>query len=712
MDLTQQLIEVAHTFGGDEEYSRAGGGNASVKLDGVLYIKPSGVPLATLAAEDLVPLKLDVLLEALTSDEPVEGDPVRAAAARAALPHPGGRRPSVEILFHALMPDALVLHCHPLVANALTCNVEAEALAAALLGDEAIVVPYIDPGVPLARGVAAVRDAYTARTGRPAPGITLLRNHGIIVSGNSAAEIAQRTQLLTGAVQTAIDNATTLRQAQGSLGGAQGSSVDSGTTPESRTIPEPGEESTAAAAGVDEGVLTRGAQAARGTVEGSSPDELVSVRNAIAPTLRGLLGGEQALAVVTSDAGELVRSVTTTPAGEAILTGGPLIPDQIVYAGSFPAVVDLASDPDPAAAARIAIEAFRAEHGKDPVIVVVPGLVAFGAGKDLAAASNALATFTDALRVARDADRIGTVQVMDHAQRGFIENWEAEAYRQSVAAQASSGRLAGKVVMITGAAQGFGLGIAQELIAQGASLVLADLNLDGAARNAAAMCEQYGAGRAVAVRIDVSDEQSCLDAVAEVVGVHGGLDVFISNAGVLRAESVFTQPVADFDLVTNVNYRGYFLGVRAVAPVLAAQHAVRPSDWFDIIEINSKSGLTGSKANFAYAGSKFGGIGLTQSFALELVSSGIKVNAICPGNFLDGPLWSDPERGLFVQYLRAGKVPGATAVEEVRAHYEKQVPMGRGCFPADLAKAIYYIVEQSYETGQAVPVTGGQNMLN
>ncbi len=656
MDLTAELIKVANAFGSDQEYSRAGGGNASVKLDGVLHIKPSGVPLATLTAEDLVPLKLDVLLDALESDAPVDGDPVRAAAAKAALPHPSGRRPSVEILFHALIPDALVLHSHPLVANALTCNAEAEALAAALLGDEAIVVPYIDPGVPLARGVAAARAAYTERTGRPAPGITLLRNHGIIVSGNSAAEITERSQRLTDAIRTAID-ATGLP-----------------------SVPE-----------LDAAELTR-------------------VRNAVAPTLRGLLGTDEALAVVASDAGDLVRSVTLTPAGQAILTGGPLIPDQIVYSGSLPAVVEPGDDP--AAAAARAVEEFRAAHGRNPVVVVVPGLVAFAAGRDLGAARNALATFTDALRVARDADRIGSVQVMDAAQRGFIENWEAEAYRQAVAAQASAGRLAGKVVMITGAAQGFGLGIAQELITQGATLVLADLNLDGATANAAAMCEQHGADRAVAVRIDVSDEHSCLAAVAEVVGIFGGLDVFVSNAGVLRAESVFTQPVADFDLVTNVNYRGYFLGVRAVAPVLAAQHAARPSAWFDIIEINSKSGLTGSKANFAYAGSKFGGIGLTQSFALELVGSGVKVNAICPGNFLDGPLWSDPERGLFVQYLRAGKVPGATTVAEVRAHYEKQVPMGRGCFPADLAKAIYYIVEQNYETGQAVPVTGGQNMLN
>ncbi len=188
--------------------------------------------------------------------------------------------------------------------------------------------------------------------------------------------------------------------------------------------------------------------------------------------------------------------------------------------------------------------------------------------------------------------------------------------------------------------------------------------------------------------------------------------MFISNAGVVRSEGVMTQPVADFDLVTGVNYRGYFLGVRAVAPIMAAQHAARPEALFDIIEINSKSGLEGSKRNFAYSGRKFGGIGLTQSFALELIEYGIKVNAICPGNYLDGPLWMDPERGLFVQYLNAGKVPGATTVADVRKSYEDKVPMGRGCLPSDLAKAVYYIVDQAYETGQAVPVTGGQNMLN
>ncbi len=667
MSLVAELVQVANAFGADPEYSRAGGGNASVKVDGVLWIKPSGVPLATLSADDLVGLRNDVLLDALRSDEPVAGDPVQAAAARALIEAPGGRRPSVEILFHALIPDALVLHTHPLVANALTCNTDAAALVARLFGDEAIFVPYTDPGVPLARKIEEVRGAYAARTGRPAPGVTLLGNHGIIVSGNSAAELTERAQWLTATIAAAIEAG------------------------EPTVVAEPDE--------------ARGdPSSSSGSMEGRS-----RIINLIGPTLRGLLGTPDRLAVVTSDSSELVRAVTTTPAGEAILYGGPLIPDQIVYAGSLPLVLPADAD---AAAVTAGVAGYRDQYGKDPVIVVVPGVVAFGAGADLAGARTALATFTDALRVARDANRIGTVRCLDATERGFIENWEAESYRKAVAASGKRGRMAGKVIMVTGAAQGFGLGITTELLAEGAQVVLADLNIELATKNAAELSVQYGPGRAVAVQVNVADEQSQLDAVAQVVAIYGGLDVFISNAGVLRADGVMTQKVADFDLVTNVNYRGYFLGVRAVAPVLAAQHAARPDAWFDIIEINSKSGLEGSKRNFAYSGSKFGGIGLTQSFALELVEYGIKVNAICPGNYLDGPLWTDPERGLFVQYLRAGKVPGAQSVEDVRRYYEAKVPMGRGCLPSDLAKAVYYIVDQAYETGQAVPVTGGQNMLN
>lgn len=269
------------------------------------------------------------------------------------------------------------------------------------------------------------------------------------------------------------------------------------------------------------------------------------------------------------------------------------------------------------------------------------------------------------------------------------------------------GRLSGKCSIVTGGAQGFGLGIAECMIAEGAFVAVADLNYE-LAKTAA---EQLGE-RAFAVKVDVADEQSVAEMVIAVVEQFGGIDIFVPNAGVLIAGGVDELEVDKFDFVTRINYNAYFIGVKYVSAVMKAQFCADNSWFGDIVQINSKSGLMGSKKNFAYSGSKFGGIGLTQSFALELAPFHIKVNSICPGNFLDGPLWCDPEKGLFVQYLHAGKVKGAKSVDDVRAFYEAQVPLGRGCFPADVATALFYCVEQRYETGQAIAVTGGQSMLN
>ena len=275
----------------------------------------------------------------------------------------------------------------------------------------------------------------------------------------------------------------------------------------------------------------------------------------------------------------------------------------------------------------------------------------------------------------------------------------------------TNGRAAGKVAIVTGAAQGFGFEIATALAAQGAWVALADINVDGVTAAAAKINAACGREAAIGAAVNVADLDSLKAALEQVVAAFGGVDLFVANAGVLRAGSVKELSVKDLDFVTNVNYKGYFLSVQAVAPVMALQRQAAPDVWFDIVQINSKSGLVGSNKNGAYAGSKFGGIGLTQSFAMELVEDGIKVNSICPGNFYDGPLWSDPQRGLFRQYLDSGKVPGAKTFEDVKKFYESKVPMRRGCTTPDVMKAIYYIMEQTYETGQAIPVTGGQVML-
>ena len=404
----------------------------------------------------------------------------------------------------------------------------------------------------------------------------------------------------------------------------------------------------------------------------------------IAPLLRGYLAAKGS-------------AVTVKSAAAFAPAAGPLTPDHIVYAKSFALTCNEVSAEG--------IAAFENCKGYKPKVVCVPGKAVFAAGNNAAGAATTLALAMDGARVERLTAAFGGVNYITDEHREFIENWEVESYRSKVAA-GSAKALTGKVAIVTGGAQGFGYGIAEVLAAAGADVVIADMNVDGA--NAAAA--SLGAG-ASGTAVNIADEDSVAAMVQNVVKNYGGADLFVANAGVLRAGSVKTLSKKDWDFVTNINYSGYFLCVKHISPVMALQNSAT-GNWCDIVQVNSKSGLVGSNRNGAYAGSKFGTIGLTQSFALELVADRIKVNSVCPGNFFDGPLWSDPEKGLFVQYLNAGKVPGAKTVADVKEFYEKQIPMHRGCLPVDVAKAIIYAVEQLYETGQAIPVSGGQVMLN
>ncbi len=415
----------------------------------------------------------------------------------------------------------------------------------------------------------------------------------------------------------------------------------------------------------------------------------------ISPVLRMLYGEGKPAAV---------RFITNPE----ILTYNPLTksltPDHIVYSKAAQLAVPADADGDKI---KELFNKFTADNGYKPKIVFVESIGMFSCGATIKEAATAEVVFLDAIKIIAYTESFGGVSPMPQFLIDFIINWEVESYRSKVSlAGVNAKRLAGKIAVITGGAQGFGKGIADAMYEEGAYIVIADMNYEGAVKAAS---EYDTAGYAIAA--NVTDEVSVKNMIDETVLAFGGIDILVNNAGIVKAGSLDEMQKSAFELVTAVNYTGYFLCVKYASKIMKIQHKFAPDYFMDIIEINSKSGLAGSNKNFAYAGSKFGGIGLTQSFALELVEYNIKVNAICPGNFLNGPLWSDPEKGLFIQYLRAGKVPGAKSIDDVRHFYEAKVPLGRGCETIDVARAIFYIVEQTYETGQAIPVTGGQEML-
>jgi sorbitol-6-phosphate 2-dehydrogenase len=259
-------------------------------------------------------------------------------------------------------------------------------------------------------------------------------------------------------------------------------------------------------------------------------------------------------------------------------------------------------------------------------------------------------------------------------------------------------RLKNKIALVTGGGQGLGQAICQRLAAEGAHVVVADLNEETAAATARDIAAETGR-QTLAVTVDVTNEAQVEAMVAQTLEKFGRLDIVVSNAGVLMAEDITEFPAEKWRLVMNVNLFGYFLVAKHVAKVMKAQKSG------SIIQINSKSGKKGSYKNSAYAASKFGGIGLTQSIALDLAEYGVRANAICPGNLLDSPLWVN---SLYGQYAKKWGI----TEEEVRQKYRNQVPMKRGCTYQDVSNVVVFLAsdQSGYMTGQAINVTGGQEM--
>jgi len=648
----QQLIEISQFYGRDSRFVIAGGGNTSYKNAEKLWVKASGSSLATITEDGFAVLdraKLNLMSDKVYSANAAEREEqVKNDLADATIIK--GKRPSVETSMHNVIDFAFVVHMHPTIVNGLMCANNAENDLKKLFGAKALYIEYTDPGYVLFKKVEDAIIAYRAANNEE-PQVIWLQNHGIFVAANSIEEVKV----------IYVEVLDTLEKA-----------VKFPISTEERAT--------------------------------------CSCTEQILPGMRMMLS-KDGLKTLKIRKNELIKHFYDTEEAQAKIAK-PFTPDAIVYCKSNYIFLN---DEEPEAVLTEAskqIPAFTAKFGYQPKVILIKGIGLVAAGDNAAQCDIILDVFEDAMKIAFYAESFGGPHPMTQEQIDFIDNWEVENYRRSVAAGASKGRAENKTIIVTGAAQGFGEGIARCLLQEGANIVVADMNETVGRATVERFNGMAKSNRAIFVKTNVSEIPSIENLVHETVCNFGAIDSFVSNAGVLRAGGLEDMTPEDFEFVTKINYNAYFYCTKVVSRVMKLQTKYAPEYYADIIQVNSKSGLRGSKANFAYAGGKFGGIGLTQSFALELAPFRIKVNSICPGNFYEGPLWSDPVNGLFVQYLNAGKVPGAKTIDDVKAFYLAQVPLQKGCSPEDVTKGALYLMEQCGETGQALPITGGQVMLN
>ncbi|MDD3840975.1 MAG: SDR family NAD(P)-dependent oxidoreductase [Clostridia bacterium] len=654
----EQLVKISNYYGEKPEFVLAGGGNTSYKTDEHLYIKGSGTTLADITEQGFVKMNRSALAKMWERQYSKDNDEREAQVledlmdARERIEY--NKRPSVETSLHDLFSQRYVVHTHPALINGITCSQQGKNAVERLFKDEAIWVDATKPGYILAAAVREEIKKYREKFSKD-PDIVFLGNHGIFIAADTIEEIKKITDYVVNKIKDEIKNQPDFSQVQFDR--------------------------------------QRAAE--------------------IAPAIRMLLKQENRGSIVTFRTNKQVMELVKDEQSFAPVSSA-YSPDHIVYCRYQPLFIPCFEDIDEQYdVIESKVKEYKDKNQFMPKIIAVQNLGFFAHGENKKNADIAADVFMDAVKISVYTQAFGGHKFLSDELIRFINEWEVESYRSKIGlAVDDTKRLSDKIAIVTGSAQGFGKGIAEEMVKQGANMVIADLNYPMAEENAANLTGLYGKGRAIAVKVNVADEKDVNDMVINTVLEYGGLDVFVNNAGVVRAGSLEEMNVEDFDFVTKINYNAYFICAKYASKPMKIQHRFNKEYFMDIIQVNSKSGLAGSNKNFAYAGSKFGGVGLTQSFALELVEYNIKVNSVCPGNFYDGPLWSDPEKGLFVQYLQAGKVPGAKTVEDVKKAYEAKTPIRRGCTVKDVAKAIFYIIEQEYETGQAVPVTGGQIMLN
>ncbi len=650
----KELIGVSKYFGNNKDYTLAGGGNTSFKNDDFILIKASGTALGTIDEDGFVLLdrkKVQAIRKNTFSAEEQKSDlEVNNNLISASIPSSSQKRPSVDTFLHELINYDFIVHLHPILVNALICSKKSEEMTLSLFGEEVLYIPNTS-AYSLNRKLESELITYREKYGHD-PQIIFLVNHGIFVGSDNIEEIKTIYESINQKIESAI-----------------------------------------------------------GEYEDFELLELNDNIIEFIPALRMIMSVEKRkiLKIRHSTLHTEFYKNNSSFQNAAL----PFSSDNIIYCKSAYMYIENTESPNSI------INDFQSQlpdfiktNGYPPKIIMIKDYGIVAVDDTAEDAELALDVYEYLLKICLYSRAFGGPRFLEDSEITFIENREVENYQKEISPGTDkSGLFDQRICVITGAAQGFGEALADSLAIDNANVVIADLNAEKGEIATTRIEENCNNNQVKFHRADVSDINSVRRLIKKSVELFGGIDLFISNAGILHAGSLEEMDPETFQLMTKVNYEGFFLCTKETSKIMKLQNSYNPEHFSDIIQINSKSGLVGSNRNFAYSGAKFGGIGLTQSFALELAPYKIKVNAICPGNFFEGPLWADSENGLFVQYLKAGKVPGAKNIDDIKKHYEDQVPMKRGCLAKDVMKAVKYIVDQEYETGQAVPVTGGQIML-
>ncbi|GHG28508.1 bifunctional aldolase/short-chain dehydrogenase [Streptomyces filamentosus] len=663
------LLARAHRLGADPTVTNYAGGNASAKGratdpvtgsdTGLMWVKGSGGDLGTLTEDGLAVLRLDRLRALVDVYPGVEREDEMVAAFDHCLYGKGGAAPSIDTAMHGLVDAAHVDHLHPDAGIALACAADGEKLTAECFGDTVAWVPWRRPGFQLGLDIAAVKAAHPRAVG------VVLGGHGITAWGETSEECE--------------------RNAMHIVRGAAAFLAERGR-------PEPF------------GPETEG--------YGPLPEEERRERAAaLAPYVRALASqGRPQIGHFTDSA--TVLDFLARAEHPRLAALGTSCPDHFLRTKVRPLVLDLppAAPLDEAVARlrelhaeyREEYAAYYARHatadspamrGADPAIVLVPGVGMFSFGKDKQTARVAGEFYVNAINVMRGAEAVSSYAPIEEAEKFRIEYWELEEAK--LRRMPAPKPLATRVALVTGAGSGIGRAIARRLVAEGACVVVADLNGD----NATAVAEELGGpDRAVAVTVDVTDEEQIAAAFRAAVLAFGGVDLVVNNAGISISKPLLETTARDWDLQHDIMARGSFLVSREAARVMTAQGLGG-----DIVYIASKNAVFAGPNNIAYSATKADQAHQVRLLAAELGEHGIRVNGVNPDGVVRGS-------GIFAAGWGAQRAATyGIEEEELGAFYARRTLLKREVLPEHVANAVFALTggDLTHTTGLHVPVDAG-----